>query len=503
LHKIGRIAVTLTIAGSIVAGARGWTTPAADDGAKLAERYCQTCHVLPTPRDLDKPTWIAKVFPLMRRYMGMDPIPNIEKMPHDVQALLPTFPAMTEDEWFQIAQWYLDAAPESFEEAAPLNTKGISPTFRAEPIDLGINPPLTSLVKYDAVRKRLVIGDGLNKRLLFLDDAKRVVDSITFTGPPSCIAERNGSWFVTDMGEFFPHDTAIGALRRIDWVNGSAKATDVIAPLRRPVHVAIADLNGDKRDDYLICEFGNIKGNFGWYEVDKKGKTTYHELLGNPGAISSVVTDLNNDNRPDIVVLMAQAREGVFAFINKGRGDFDPMPLLTFPPSYGSSSFQVVDLNGDPYPDLIVTMGDNGDYEEPPYKPYHGTYFYHGTKELEFTQVRFMPMYGAYGALYKDFDLDGTKDLLSFAFFPQLSYGDAGLIQYRPDVLRSSTLFSIDKAVTGRWLVNDVADIDSDGDVDIILGNFSMGPWYLTGPIRDFWTTGGRAAIVLRNQTRP
>ena len=492
----------LIVTGAIAAGAIGWTTRSNNDGAKLAERYCQTCHVLPVPTDLDKPTWIAKVFPLMRKYMGMDPIPGMDRLPHDVQALLPTFPAMTEDEWFQIAQYYVDSAPEKFDEAPQLHNNGDSPTFRAEPIDLGINPPLTSLVKYDVVRKRMVIGDGLNKRLLILDDAKNIVDSIAFTGPPSCIAERNGSWFVTDMGEFFPHDTAIGVLRRIDWINGSAKVTDVIAPLRRPVHVTVADLNDDNRDDYLICEFGNIKGNFGWYELDKNGKTKYHELLGQPGAISSVVTDLNNDKRPDIVVLMAQAREGVFAFINKGRGSFDAKPLLTFPPSYGSSSFQVTDLNGDPYPDLIVTLGDNGDYEEPPYKPYHGTRFYHGSKDLEFTEVRFIPMYGVYGALFKDFDMDGKTDLISFAFFPHLNSGDDGLIQYRQDVLGASTLFSVDKAVTGRWLVQDVGDIDHDGDLDIIMGNFSMGPWYLTGPIRDFWTTNGRAALLLRNQTR-
>lgn len=498
LRMIVGVIVGLTITGSIV----GLTPTRQNDGKALAEQYCQTCHVLPRPSDLDKPTWIAKVFPIMRTYLGMDPYPNKEKLPHDIQEMLPTHPSMSEDEWFAIAQYYIDAAPQQFEVPKQPDVKGPTWLFRAEPIDLGINPPLTSLVTFDVKNERLLLGDGLNKRLLVLNAQHRVVDSIRLFGPASCVKEVQGAWYVTDMGEFLPHDTAIGALKRIEWVDGKAVVTDVIAPLRRPVHVSIADLNGDKRNDYLICEFGNIKGSIGWYEITASGKKIYHELIDQPGAIRTEIADLNNDRRPDIIVLMAQAREGIFAFINKGKGKFEPQTLLTFPPSHGSSSFTMADLNKDPYPDLIVTTGDVGDYEEPPYKPYHGTYFFHGSKNGVYTQVDFLPMYGAYGALYRDFDLDGKMDLLTFSFFPQLDYGDAGLIQLHTDVSGKRTTYTVDQAITGRWLVSDVADIDRDGDLDVVLGNFSMGPWYPTGPVRDRWTTGGRAALVLRNQTR-
>lgn len=490
--------ITLTMFSVII----GWKPTPQKDGRSLAAQYCQTCHVLPQPSDLDKPTWIAKVFPIMRTYLGMDPYPNKEKLPHDIQEMLPTHPSMSEDQWFAIAQYYIDAAPQQFDVPPQPTIIGNSPIFRAEPIDLGINPPLTSLVKFDVARDRMIVGDGLNKRLLVIDKSSRITDSVALFGPPSCLVQHKGTWYVTDMGEFLPHDTAIGALKKITWVNNVAKVEDVIAPLRRPVHVSIADLNGDKRDDYLICEFGNIKGSIGWYEIDSKGKKKYHELIAQPGAIRTEIVDINNDKRPDIVVLMAQAREGIFAFINKGRGQFDLRPLLVFPPSHGSSSFAIVNVNADPYPDLIVTTGDNGDYEEPPYKPYHGTYFYTGSKSGDYTQVDFLSMYGAYGALYQDFDLDGTRDLLSFSFFPQLDQGDAGLVQLHTNVTGTRRSFTVDQAITGRWLVSDVADVDKDGDLDVILGNFSMGPWYPTGPVRDRWTTGGRVAMVLRNQSR-
>ena len=42
------------------------TTTIDDNGAVLAQQYCQSCHVLPKPEDLDQATWLSKVFPMMR-----------------------------------------------------------------------------------------------------------------------------------------------------------------------------------------------------------------------------------------------------------------------------------------------------------------------------------------------------------------------------------------------------------------------------------------------------
>ena len=89
----------------------GFSTSVQEDGEVLAQQYCQSCHLLPVPDDLDKATWIAKVFPMMRRFMGLDPTEITENMPHAMKNFFPEHPAITEDEWFEVAQWYVDSAP--------------------------------------------------------------------------------------------------------------------------------------------------------------------------------------------------------------------------------------------------------------------------------------------------------------------------------------------------------------------------------------------------------
>jgi hypothetical protein len=40
------------------------------------------------------------------------------------------------------------------------------------------------------------------------------------------------------------------------------------------------------------------------------------------GALQAAVRDFNGDGRPDILVMMAQAREGVYLFLNEGQAKF-------------------------------------------------------------------------------------------------------------------------------------------------------------------------------------
>ncbi|HCN06175.1 MAG TPA: hypothetical protein DIS79_11205, partial [Bacteroidetes bacterium] len=126
----------------------------------------------------------------------------------------------------------------------------------------------------------------------------------------------------------------------------------------------------------------------------------------------------NGDGKKDIVVQLAQARESITAFFAKGKGRFEERELLSFPPSFGSSSFRCLDEDGDRRLDLLVTFGDNGDYDAPPLKPYHGIALYRQTSTASFERAWFLPMNGAYGAYMVDFDLDGDNDILARGYFP-------------------------------------------------------------------------------------
>jgi hypothetical protein len=307
------------------------------------------------------------------------------------------------------------------------------------------------------------------------------------------------------MGKLLPHDSAVGALIEIAWsadTPGTSTTKTLIDSLRRPTHVLVEDLNGDGRDDFLICEFGNLIGQFGWYEVSDDGRTKYHQLSPLPGAIRAVIHDMNGDRRPDILVQMAQSRESIVLYTNTGGGKFSSREILSFPPSRGSSSFRLVNADSDPAMEILYTAGDNGDYDLPPYKPYHGVYIFDQTPS-GWKQTMFQRLDGAYGAWLADFSGDGKDDLFSFSYFPRFDRGDYDLVRFDQDVFTTSnTSWRVSGASLGRWLVSDVADVDNDGDLDVVLGNVSIGPGIVPDDQAVTWTSSGAIAVILRNTTR-
>src|SRR5262249_1038517 len=179
----------------------------------------------------------------------------------------------------------------------------------------------------------------------------------------------------------------------------------------------VTDLNQDGREDLVVCSFGNRLGRFSWFEGTDRGDFVEHVLLDRPGAIRSEVRDFNGDGRPDILVLMAQAREGLYLFLNQGRGQFRMETILEMPPTWGFAGFEVADFNQDGHFDLVVVNGDNGDFALP-LKSYHGVRIYLNDGRNHFRESFFYPLYGAYKAVARDFDGDGDLDLAVIAFYP-------------------------------------------------------------------------------------
>lgn len=507
--KLLRLIVTAIVSIAAIAAATGVAVTSEEQGEGLSHRYCGTCHLRPIPEHLDKSTWIAKVFPVMRRFMGMDSLAHREQMTHDLAAMFPTIPMMTEDEWFTVASWYVDHAPSSMPDADQVNVLGESRLFECIKVPVEQETPMTSLVQFDTVQKMIVIGDALTNKLRVFDLSLHLVDEVDVGGPPSSLVIRGATWYVSNMGKLLPHDSAIGSVLSITWktrpgVRGERPiVSKVLDSLRRPTHLLISDLNSDGREDILVAEYGNVLGQYGWYEQRAKGSYVYHQLAAQPGAIRSVIKDINGDKRPDIVVLMAQAREVVRAYINNGRAKFTSVNLIESPPCYGSSSFAFQDVNHDGIDEIIVTTGDNGDYEKPPFKPYHGVYVYSRVKPLSYKQTSFLQLDGAYGAYYRDFNNDKSIDLLAFSYFPRLTRGTIDIIRLYENVLDNGKgLWTIPCAGEGRWLVSDMADIDADGDLDVILGNVSLGPSAVSEQQAERWRLSGYQALLLRNTTR-
>jgi hypothetical protein len=266
--------------------------------------------------------------------------------------------------------------------------------------------------------------------------------------------------------------------------------------LARPVQTVAADLNKDKREDYITCEFGFRKGYLSWMENKGNGNFTRHVIKDYAGAIRAYVNDYNKDGLEDIWVLFTQEKEGIYLFTNKGKGEFFEEQLLSFPPIYGSSYFELCDFNEDGFLDIVYSCGDNNDYSIM-LKPFHGVYIFLNNGKNQFSQKFFFPINGCYKVLARDFDNDGDFDLAAISFFADFqNRPEEGFVYLENKGNFVFHPYSLPEAQLGRWLTMDAGDIDGDGYIDIVLGNFSRGESFIKSKTN--WKKGP-PFIVLKN----
>ncbi len=474
-------------------------------GFELAHIYCQACHLFPEPRYLTKAAWTNGALRLMALRVGAAKL-NYDKHPDGKilkeAGVFPDQPLLSEQDWWSICSYFSELAPtDPLPQPPHPSIRSDLTQFRAKDILTSGGEPWTTLVKIDSHTQTLYLGDARTKSLEVLDSkGVRQTGVPLNSGPVSMVFKDNGAYLVL-IGNIFPSDQLAGQIVFLSRTNGAYGVRTILDKLRRPTDVAFADLNRDGREDLIVSEFGSVLGALSWFENLGHDRLEQHLLLDRPGAIRACIPSTRKDGLPDFFVLMAQAREGIYAFKTDRQGQFDISPVAEFPPVWGCSGMQMVDFNNDGFPDLLVTNGDSGDYISPN-KSFHGIRLYLNHPPNLFKEAWFYPLHGAFQSMAADFDGDGDLDIAAISFFPDYLNSPQESFVYLEN--RGNLQFvahSMPEAMRGRWLTMDVGDVDDDGDLDIVLGSFINGPASIPIPasVRAGWKSGRVAALILEN----
>lgn len=456
-----------------------------EKGRVLAATYCQSCHLLPDPGELNASAWEDGVLPAMGPRFGIFaygfkkyPSYKADKdLPHNYY---PATPALNSLQWQNIIDYYTALSPDSMPPQAKHDSIQLTQSiFSPHYTDYYYSPPGICYTKIDTVNHRLFAFDLVKQSLMLFNKQLQLTDSVSTKATITDIDFHKDTMLACNVNVINPNNGQYGKTHLIKTsIDGRLRidTNALYSNLRRPVQVKSCDLNNDRRTDYLVCEFGHLLGALSWMENMGNGHYTRHVLKEDPGVLSVYTDDVNHDGLQDVWALFSQGNEGIVLFINKGNGKFDQQQILRFPAIYGSTYFELADFNNDGLKDILYTCGDNADFSVV-LKPYHGVYIYLNKGNNQFTGEYFYPINGCYKAMARDFDGDGDLDIASIGFSADFAHHpQEGFVYLENKGNYKFAPVSLPQCTKGRWLTMDAGDLDGDGKPDIVLGNFSIRP---------------------------
>lgn len=482
-----------------------------DDGARLAKQYCGSCHLVPNPKSLPNHVWQLKVLPVMASYLGiryMDYDPYYNLKPDEVarlkqEHLVPDKPVIDNETWQKIVAYYVENAPAQnpLDSARRYRSHPLT-AFKTKLVPLSETPgSMVTAVSFDTLRRELWVAEP--DKLYRWNSIEGLTHTYEMPGTVVDVTCSPKNRLLTEIGTLLPSEIPKGAVYSLT----DDGLTPLLTGLHRPVYSLMADLNNDGTDEVITANYGHRTGSLSMFVKQSGGENAYSEtiLLNEPGAVKCYVRDMNGDGRKDIVTLFAQNQEAVYVFYQTGNLQFRAEKVLQFEPQYGTSDFVMLDYNKDGITDLAVVHGDNADYSYC-LKPFHGLHVFVGTKNGQYAEAFFYPVYGATRVQADDFDRDGDIDFAISAFFPELTYLASESFVYLENTNADRFQFSaytLNVPIPVKSLTLEKADIDQDGDMDLVLGQFSYSPVFVPPALQKKWNTVPYKLVVLINQRNP
>jgi hypothetical protein len=479
-----------------------------DDGRSLFTRYCSICHMQAEPQSLTKEIWKNHVLPIMASrmgiiYPGFDPLRGLsteERAIVNKNNIIPETPIISEQDWIKLRDYIINNAPDSLPyDQKRLTRNSLLTQFVRKNIKIDEQTPsMITGLEYNTATKTLWVSNIYNKIINWQYD-KGITKTYNVSGTVVDFNFYRNNTYLTEIGKLYPTELSTGSYTQLNRIT----ELPLLNHLHRPVHSEIEDLNGDGIAEIVVCNFGNKIGSLSLFKKTRAtGNFKEDVLLKLPGASMCYIKDMDGDGKKDIIALFSQGDESIYIFYQKDNLNFKSKRVLRFPPNYGTTDMVLTDYNHDGLTDVITVHGDNADYSNI-LKPYHGIRLHINRGNNTFKEEFFYPIYGVTKVLAYDFDNDGDMDLAATAFFPdfvRLINESFVYLENKDSKSYNFKSFILNGGLPVKSLTIEKADVDDDGDTDIILGNFAQSPGAVPQSLSEQWNSAQYGLIILENQ---
>ncbi len=252
--------------------------------------------------------------------------------------------------------------------------------------------------------------------------------------------------------------------------------------------LAVADVDGNGRDDIFVSGAKGIPGTFMLQNIDGKFSSKTLQNLAGPAQkpeeeMGSLLIDVDADGDADLITCSGsnEVKNGDSSFIDKlfindGRGNFVELKNALPQIAVSKNVIKAADFDNDG--DLDLFMGCRSIPMEYP-TPASGYILRNDTKNgtIKFTDVTndIAPQLENTGmisdALWSDFDNDGKTDLLLCGEFMPVTF-------FKNSHGKFTKITTAISNETGMWNSIAAVDADNDGDMDYVAGNAGLNSFY-------------------------